>query len=62
MGKVLNIVQCSDPLLWYRQYINMSVPFVYEDSKYYWAREVDGYMNIVYKDDAILQEVEDGCQ
>ena len=54
----LKIINCTDPMLWYRDKIGHAVPYVRTDSNFHWSRESEGYINIVYKEDAELIEVE----
>lgn len=55
--KMIELVQCSSFMYWYRDMVGQSVPLVREDSEYYWAREPAGYLNIVNKNDAVIREV-----
>jgi hypothetical protein len=62
--KVIKIISCSDRLLWYRDLIGQTVPFLGEDidrgEKIYWSREVAGYKNLVRAKDAEIIELEVG--
>jgi hypothetical protein len=57
--KVLQIINCKDRQMWYRDIINQTVPLIGVEENYYWSREPDGYKNIVLKSDAIIIEQED---
>ena len=49
---MLKIIKCSDSLLWYKDLVGQSVPFIREYDDCYMSREPDGFANIVKKDDA----------
>lgn len=61
--KQLKIVNCRDPLMWYRNQIGSIVPYLGESDDIrgpiYWSREPAGYKNIVFKTDAELIELHD---
>lgn len=56
--KALRIINCSDPLMWYREFIGMEVVYLGEDNDakgpIYWSRDGGGYKNIILKQDAEL--------
>lgn len=55
--KMMKIIGCSDPQMWYRDKVGEIVPFLYEDETYFWSREPAGYKNIVKKRDGLVFEV-----
>lgn len=56
--KKLKIINCSDPLMWYRDKVGQTVPFLFSISEGYVSREDAGSTNIVLLDDAeIVEEV-----
>ena len=55
--KALRIVQCSDGLMWYNQHVGAIVPFLRQDTEYFWSREPAGYSNIVLLADAEVIEI-----
>lgn len=57
--KKLLITKCSDSLMWYRDLVHQTVPFVREDKDCYISREPAGYINIVLKKDASIIETPD---
>lgn len=56
--KKLKIISCSDPLMWYRDKVGQTVPFLFKISEGYMSREDAGYTNIVLTDDAEIVEEE----
>ncbi|HFH4653109.1 hypothetical protein [Pseudomonas aeruginosa] len=52
----LLITGCNDPLMWYARKVGDRVPFVREEPDCYMAREPAGFVNIVRKADAVLEE------
>lgn len=50
--KKLLIENCSDPQLWYADFVGQKVELLREDSEGYWSREPSGYTNIVRREDA----------
>lgn len=52
--KMLTIVKCSDPQMWYAKLVGQLVVFLKEDKDHYWSREPEGYANIVLKTDALV--------
>jgi len=50
--KIINIIQCKDPMMWYRDCIGKLFPVIKEYEDEYLTRELDGYLNIVRKTDA----------
>lgn len=57
--KALLITQCSDSLLWYRNLVGTTVPFLRQYEDCYMSREPAGYANIVKICDAIIVEEEE---
>lgn len=56
--KVLKIIKCTDPLLWYREFVGKVVPYGGTWPECYRSREKDGFINIVHFEDAELQEID----
>lgn len=54
--KAIRIVQCSDPMMWYRDKVGHIVEFLREDDQFYWSREPAGYSNIVKKQDGEITD------
>lgn len=57
--KALKIINCSDPMMWYRDMVGETVVLARAtdyDPNVYWSREPAGYLNIVQKQDAELIE------
>jgi hypothetical protein len=59
--KMIKIIKCSEPNLWYRNKIGKTLNLLQEDDKYYWARQDGtlphgGFINIIYKSDACVIE------
>lgn len=52
-NKILKIIKCYDPLMWYYSKINDIIPYTDEDSDNYYCRDNEGYENFVKKSDAI---------
>ena len=52
MKKRLLITGCTDGLMWYRDKVGQTVPFLYEADGTYWSVEDGGFKNIVLKKDA----------
>lgn len=50
--KLLKIIKCSDPQMWYAELIGDYLPFIREDGDGYWSREPAGYSNLVRREDA----------
>lgn len=50
----LRIVQCNDPLMWYRDKIGQTVPYLGQWPEGYKSREDAGYLNVVRFQDAEL--------
>jgi hypothetical protein len=48
----LEILGCSDCLMWYAGKVGEVVPFVREEPDCYLALEPDGFVNMVHKRDA----------
>ena len=57
--KALKIIQCSDYLMWYNGHVGAIVPFLRQDSEYFWSREPAGYSNIIHLADAELIDITD---
>lgn len=57
--KALKIIDCSDPMMWYRNKIGHIVPLVKVHDDCYMSREPAGYLNIVKFEDAKIIEVHD---
>ena len=55
--KLLKIISCSDPMMWYRNKVGDVVPFLGEDPQHYWSREPAGFKNIVNKRDGLIFDV-----
>lgn len=55
--KALRIIQCSDYLMWYDKHVGAIVPFLRQDSEYFWSREPAGYSNIILLRDAELIDI-----
>jgi hypothetical protein len=60
--KALLITQCSDRLMWYRNLIGVTVPFLRQYHDCFMSREPAGYANIVKLNDATIVEVSELCQ
>jgi hypothetical protein len=56
--KIIRIVQCKDSLLWYNTQLETRWVALREEPDVYWVRASDGYLNIVYKSDAVVELVE----
>lgn len=56
---MIRINQCSDPRYWYRDHVGQLIPLVRDDGEYYWAREPEGYLNIVDKRDGDIEHSEE---
>lgn len=56
--KKLKIISCSDPLMWYRDKVGQTVPFISKIMEGYLSREDAGYTNIVLTYDAEIVEEE----
>lgn len=54
----LKITNCSDPLMWYRDKVGKTVPFLHKISEGYMSREDAGFTNIVLERDAEIIEEE----
>lgn len=54
--KKLKITNCSDPLMWYRDKVGQTVPYLFKISEGYMSREDAGFTNIVLKNDAEIIE------
>ena len=52
----LKIINCSDPLMWYRDKVGQTVPFLFKISEGYMSREDAGFTNIVLEKDAEIIE------
>jgi len=52
----LKIIQCPDPMRWYRDLIGQTVPFLEDMGNEYKSREPSGYVNFVQHDDAEIVE------
>ncbi len=60
MERILKIIKCPDPLMWYADKVGETVPFIKEISDdEYLSIEPAGYSNIVKKDDAIIIDIKD---
>ena len=58
----LKIINCNDPMMWYSNLIGQTVTLARHpdsDREVYWSREQAGYLNIVYKKDAEVIDVDD---
>lgn len=55
---MIRIHQCSNSLYWYRDHVGQVIPLIREDRDYYWAREPEGYINIVDKRDGTIEQSE----
>lgn len=51
MAKLL-ILQCNDPMMWYRDKVGQTVPFEGRWPEGYKSREDAGYLNVVRFQDA----------
>ena len=49
---LLRVIACSDPQLWYSHYISRVFPVISREKDVYWVVDVEGYSNIVKKQDA----------
>ena len=61
--KALIITQCGNTSLWYNHMVGSVVILAKPadiETDIYWTTEPDGYLNIIYKQDAELTEVGDG--
>lgn len=54
--KIIRIVQCKDNLLWYNTQLETRWVTLREEADVYWVRASDGYLNIVYKNDAVVEK------
>ncbi|SBV92037.1 hypothetical protein [uncultured Dysgonomonas sp.] len=54
--KKLKITNCSDKLMWYRDKVGQTVPFLFKISEGYMSREDAGFTNIVLEKDAEIIE------
>lgn len=54
MPKRIKIIDCSDPMFWYAEYLGTDKEFavIKEERDRYWTREDAGYLNFVLKKDA----------
>lgn len=55
--KVIKIIGCSDPLLWYKEKIGDCVEFLKEYSDCYMSRDRGGFANIIRKQDGVIVEI-----
>ncbi len=59
--KMIRIIDCSDPMLWYSDSVGATVPLLGSDTDskgpIYWTREPAGYKNLVFQKDAEIIEV-----
>lgn len=55
--KALRLLNCSDPMMWYRDKVGDVVAFVREYDDCYMSREPAGYLNIVKKQDAEIVDL-----
>lgn len=53
---MIRIIKCESPMLWYFPHIGKSFKFIREDDEGYWTREPAGYLNVVRKEDAVLEK------
>ena len=53
MKRIL-IVMCTDPMMWYANYVGHEFALLSEDIDIFWSREPTGFKNIVRKKDAIV--------
>lgn len=60
--KALQIIQCSDSLMWYRDLVGAIVPYRYTSLDTHMSAEPAGYANIVKIVDAMIIDVPDGYQ
>lgn len=54
--KKLKTINCSDPLMWYRDKVGQIVPFLFKISEGYMSREDAGFANIVLEKAAEIIE------
>lgn len=55
----IKIIKCSNPILWYNDYIGQEFEVVFVEQNAYWTRERDGVFNClnwIDKDDATITE------
>lgn len=57
--RMLLILQCPDPMMWYANKVGQQVPYLrtYPGEQVHISREPDGYTNIVKMADAIIVKV-----
>lgn len=55
--KVLKIIKCNDPMLWYSEFVGKFVPYIGMWPECFKSREKAGYVNIVNFEDADLIEM-----
>ena len=56
--KAIHVIKCRDSLLWYSNQVGNIVPLLREESDIFMSVEPGGYSNIIYKEDAIITEIE----
>lgn len=60
--KMLRIVDCTDPMMWYAKRIGDIVVYLGDDidrrGPIYWSRDSGGYKNIVFQKDAVIEETD----
>lgn len=60
--KMLKIIDCSDPMMWYAKNIGKHAVYLGEDmdarGPIYWSRDNGGYKNIVFQKDATVEEID----
>jgi len=56
--KALQIIKCSNSIMWYRDHIGKFVPLLRDFGEEYLSREPSGLTNIVKKGDAIIVDID----
>jgi len=54
--KQIYITDCSDPQMWYYDFVGTTFTYLGEEEGIYWVRDSYGYRNIVLKDDGLYEE------
>lgn len=58
--KMLLIKQATNDKAWYKEYIGQTVDYapIFDDDYQFGAREPEGFLNFVRKEDAVIVEVD----
>ena len=59
MKLAIKIKSCNDGMMWYRDYVGRTVPYLRTGDNLLWSVEEAGYSNIIKMEEAEIIEVED---